>query len=133
MLLHIYETLQSTIKGVAYSPSLVIHSGYIAIACRNLPPPERKRPKNPAGGQSGNIWLEAWSVTLRTASCHPDRAALDCNSDKPLSAMSGFLNALVNADDSCGPVNPLAQLSKGLQGEGSQIGRVRRAQYGPVL
>lgn len=38
--------------------------------------------------------------------------------------MSGFFNALVNADDSCGPVNPLAQLSKGLQGEGSQIGRV---------
>lgn len=39
--------------------------------------------------------------------------------------MSGFFNSLVNPDDSCGPVNPLAQLSKGLQGEGSQLGRVR--------
>lgn len=38
--------------------------------------------------------------------------------------MSGFLGALVNGDDACGPVNPLAALSKGIAGEGGQLGRV---------
>lgn len=38
--------------------------------------------------------------------------------------MTGFLQALVNGDDSCGPVNPISQLAKGLSSEGSQLGRV---------
>lgn len=40
--------------------------------------------------------------------------------------MSGLLQALVNGDDSCGPVNPVSQLAKRLGGggEGAQLGRV---------
>ena len=49
------------------------------------------------------------------------------------SRMSGFLQALVNGDDSCGPVNPVSQLAKGLQGEGSQLGRVSQELRSPSI
>jgi len=39
--------------------------------------------------------------------------------------MSGFLASLVNGDDSCGPVNPMAQLTKGLHGGADSVSRDR--------
>lgn len=67
----------------------------------------------------------SWSVPLSLQ--HDSRLLLDSVSRAANVIMSSFINALVNSDDaSCGPVNPLSQLAKGLggQGEGSQIGRV---------